>query len=253
MTSFRTLVANHAGLAEELPLIHTSRCEFLSGIAATHVLEPQPCAIFHESLVYLFYGRPAYRSHRGSRGGEPHVLCPVCFVFKPRTVSRVVHRVYPCDTGAVAADRFHPEILASDLAQLALEPQIESARRLVSLLFERNSDYFVGKVVQTHAFTPGSVGARFHALLMRAGPVEYDDRKSAIEVQVNQTITLRDQLLFVVLPNEFLEEAAIRDAIINVWNCDPVMYATFRGDTPASYYAVVREKVRERFAEATRI
>jgi hypothetical protein len=165
--------------------------------------------------------------------------------------------VYPCDTGAVAADRFHPEILASDLAQLALEPQIESARRLVSLLFERNSDYFVGKVVQTHAFTPGSVGARFHALLMRAGPragpVDYDDRKSAIEVQVNQAITLRDQLLFVVLPKEFLEETAIRDAIINVWNCDPVMYATFRGDTPASYYAVVREKVRERFAEATRI
>ena len=38
-----------------------------------------------------------------------------------------------------------------------------------------------------------------------------------------------------------------------VWNCDPVIYATFRGDTPASYYAVVREKVRERFTEATRI
>ena len=148
---------------------------------------------------------------------------------------------------------FTPEILASDLAQLALDPQIESARRLVSLLFARNSDYFVGKVVQTRAFTPGSVEARFYALLMRAGPVDYDDRKSAIEVQVNQAITLRDQLLFVVLPKEFLEEAAIRDAIINVWNCDPVMYATFRGDTPASYYSVVREKVRERFAEATRI
>ena len=27
MTSFRTLIANHAGLAEELPLIHTSRCK----------------------------------------------------------------------------------------------------------------------------------------------------------------------------------------------------------------------------------
>ncbi len=56
-----------------------------------------------------------------------------------------------------------------------------------------------------------------------------------------------------VLPKEFLEETAIRDAIINFWNCDPVMYATFRGDTAASYYAVVREKVRERFTEATRI
>jgi hypothetical protein len=134
-----------------------------------------------------------------------------------------------------------------------LDPQIDSARRLVSLLFERNSDYFVGKVVRTRAFIPGSVEARFYQLLMRAGPADYDDRKSAIEVQVNQAISLRDQLLFVVLPREFLDDAAIRDAIINVWNCDPVVYATFMGDAPASYNSVVREKVRERFEEATRI
>jgi hypothetical protein len=253
MTSFRALVTSHTGLAEELPLIHTNRCEFLSSIATTHALEPQPCGVFHESLIYLFYGRPAYRSNRDNMGGEPIVLCPVCFVFRPRTVSRVVHRIYPCDTGAVAANRFTPEILASDLAQLALDPQIDSARRLVSLLFEQNSDYFVGKVGTARAFIPGSVEARFYELLMRAGPVDYDDRKSAIEVQVNQAITLRDQLLFVVLPREFLEEAAIRDAIINVWNCDPVVYATFRGDAPASYYSVVRDKVRERFIEATRL
>lgn len=253
MTSFRALVRSHTGFTEELPLIHTSRCEFLSNIAATHSLEPQPCGVFHESLIYLFYGRPAYRSSRGSMAGEPIALCPVCFVFKPRTVSRVVHHMYPCDTGAVAADRFNPEILASDLAQLALDPQIDSARQLVSLLFERNGDYFVGRVVRTRSFTPGSVVARFYQLLMRAGPVDYDDRKSAIEVQVNQAISLREQLLFVVLPREFLEDAAIRDAIINVWNCDPVVYATFMGDAPASYYSVVREKVRERFEEATRI
>jgi hypothetical protein len=184
---------------------------------------------------------------------EPIALCPVCFVFKPRTVSRVVYRINPCDTGAVAANRFNPEILAGDLAQLALDPQIDSARRLVSLLFERNRDYFVGRVVQTRVFAPGSLPARFYQLLMRAGPVGYDDRKSAIEVQVNQAISLRDQLLFVVLPREFLEYAAIRDAIINVWNCDPVVYATFMGDAPASYYAVVREKVRERFEEADRL
>ena len=65
-------------------------------------------------------------------------------------------------------------------------------------------DYFVGKVVKARAFTPGSVEARFYELLMRAGPVDYDDRKSAIEVQVNQAISLRDQLLFVVLPRRIL-------------------------------------------------
>ena len=188
MTSFRTLVTSHPGLAEELPLIHTSRCEFLSNIAATHSLEPQPCGVFHESLVYLFYGRPAYRSNKGSKGGEPIALCPVCFVFKPRTVSQAVRRIFPCDTGAVVDDRFNPELQASDLAQLALDPQIDSARRFVSLMFERNSDYFVGKVVTVRSFMPGSVEARFYELLMRDGPVDYDDRKSAIEVQVNQAI-----------------------------------------------------------------
>lgn len=253
MASFRQLVTRHTECTEELPLIHTSRCEFLPNFVTTHVLEPQPCNIFRESLVYLFYGRPAYRSTRGTKGGESIALCPICFVFKPRTVSQRLHRLYPCDTGAVVTERFIPEILAEDLTQLALEPQIESARRLVSLMFRRNNDYFVGKVVQTHSFPPGSVGARFHALLMRDGPVEYDDRKSAIEVQVTQAIALQDQLLFVVLPNEFLQDAVIRDTIINVWNCDPVRYSTVKGDSPSSYYAVVRQKIQERFEEATRI
>src|SRR5262249_24687405 len=212
MTSFRTLITSHPGLTEELPLIHTSRCEFLSNIATTHALEPQPCGVFRESLVYLFYGRPAYRSNKGSKGGESIALCPICFVFKPRTVSQAVYRIFPYDTGAVVGDRFNPELQASDLTELALESQIDCARRFVSFMFERNSDYFLGKVETARSFMPGSVESRFYKLLIRDGPVDYDDRKSAIEVQVNQAIALRDQLLFVVLPNEFLEEATIRDA-----------------------------------------
>jgi hypothetical protein len=240
-------------MAEELPLIHTSRCEHLAAIAATHTLEPRECTVFSESLTYLFYGRPAYRSRVGSQFGEPIALCPVCFVFKPRTVSRTLHRVFPCDTGAVASDRFAPEIPASDLAALELAPEIESARRAVSLFFEHNGAYFAGRVMAGRSFVGGSVAARFYDLLQRPGPADYDDRKSAIEVQVNQAVPLSGQLLFVVLPKEFLEEAPVRDAIINIWNCDPVTYPTFHGDAPAAYYAVVRQEVAKRFTEATRI
>jgi len=64
---------------------------------------------------------------------------------------------------------------------------------------------------------------------------------------------LENELLFVVLPGEFLEDKAIRDAIINKWNCDPVTYPTFRGSAPAEYYSVVRNIVTERFEKATRI
>lgn len=253
MPTLRTLVAGHPDMAEELPLIHTSRCEHLSVITTAHTLEPRPCSVFSESLIYLFYGRPAYRSTRGTKGGESIALCPVCFVFKPRTVSLATHRLYPCDSGAVAGDFFKPEITTGDLAQLAFDPQIENARRWVSLMFNGNTNYFRGKVVAGKTFVAGSLEERFCKLLMRPGPVDYDDRKSAIEVQVNQIITLKDQLLFVVLPNEFLEEKQIRNAIINIWNCDPVGYPTVNGDVPASYNSVVRDRVTSRFEEATRI
>lgn len=240
-------------MAEELPLIHTSRCEYLTSIISTGTLEPRPCEVFKESLLYLFYGRPAYRSTKGTKSGEPIALCPVCFVFKPRTVSQSLYRIYPCDSGVLAHDRLIPEITAADLYDLVVDPHIENARRLVSLLFVQNSDYFVGKVVSGKSFGTGTVEARFYSLLQRPGPADYDDRKSAIEVQVNHGISLAEQLLFVVLPKEFLEEPAIRNAIINVWNCDPIAYLTFNGDAPAAYYSVVRQKVTERFQEATRV
>ena len=249
----KSLVASHPEMAEELPLVHTSRCERFLEIAATSSLEPHACDLFNESLTYLFYGRPAYRGGRNASPGEGLPLCPVCFVFKPRTVSRAVHRVYPCDSGAVATDRFAPHVTASDLYGLALEPQIESARRAVSLLFEHNASYFVGKAVTGKTFPVDSLEARFYSLLVQSGPVDYDDRKSAIEVQVSRTIQLTDQLLFVVLPREFLEEAGIRNVILNVWNCDPVPYPTFSGDTPSAYYSIVRDRVTQRFRDATRI
>ena len=253
LSSFDKTLSAHGKMAEELPLIHTSLCEHLPAIAKTHSLQPRPCAVFMESLVYLFYGQPAYRSHRGAKHGEGIPLCPVCFVFKPRSVSCALRRIFPCDTGAVAADRFAPDITASDLAGLEINAQVEYAHRAVSLFFLNNSNYFLGKVAAGLAFPAGSVEARFYALLQRTGPVGFDDRKSAIEVQANQPVPLQNQLLFVVLPREFLEADAIRDAVINVWNCNPIPYPTFQGDAPAAYYSVVRQKVAERFAEATRI
>lgn len=249
----RSIVHHHPTMCEELPLIHTSRCEQLSSIATANALVPRHCDVFQESLTYFFYGRPAYRSAHGHQPGDSIALCPVCFVFRPRSLASHVHRVFPCDSGAVATNRFTPDVSQGDLPELELERSIESARRVVSLLFQSNSAYFVGRVVSGQSFPSGHLTARFYALLQRSGPVGFDDRKSAIEVQTKDTIELKDRLSFVVLPREFLEEPKIRHAIVNDWNCDPVTYSTFAGDAPASYYSVVREKVTERFREGDRI
>jgi hypothetical protein len=247
MSALGTAIGAHPTIAEELPLIHTSLSTYLTSFATSHTLQPRHCNVFNESLVYLFYGRPAYRSEKGSKYGEPIALCPVCFVFKPRTVSMSLHRVMPCDSGAVNKRLFEPELHRSDLGELELDPVIESARRLVSLVFETNNKYFFGKAKSGVSFPDGTLGKRYCDLLLRPGPADYDDRKSAIEIQVNQIISLRNQLMFVVLPREFLEETGIKEAIFKTWNCEAVEYPTFEGDAPTAYYSVVRNEVARRF------
>lgn len=254
MSTFRALISSHTGMSEELPLIHTSRCEFIDVIISGGGLTPQPCPVFHEDLLYLFYGRPAYRSRKGHQGGDRIGLCPVCFVFKPGSaVTTAIRRLFPCDSGALAADRFQPEIHTSDRDDLELEPNIESARKLVSLYFAKNSRYFHGEVAPGITLPGGSIEERFLQLLQRDGPVQYDDRKSAIEIQTDQNISLTDQLLFIVLPESYMDEAQIREAILMVWKCDVITYEFVKGSAPNEYYAIVRSCVRKRFREATRI
>lgn len=240
-------------MLEELPLVHTSRCEYLDSVASASTLNPRRCDVYKEHLIYLFYGRPAYRSVKGWSPGDSPTLCPVCFVFKPNAISKSVKRVVICDSGAVAKNLFDPELTSADLADLELDPRIESARKASHLFFKTNRDYFLGKVLTGKVLPDRSIERRFYSLLLRPGPADFDDRKSAIEVQIDKVIDLTDQLLFVVLPNEFLEEKSIRETIIYKWRCDPISYDTVGGDAPASYHVLVRDLVRRRLEEGHRL
>jgi hypothetical protein len=254
MTHFRNIVSSQEKLAEELPLVHTSRCENFPGLIAANEITTSYCTTFKESLIYLFYGRPAYRSKKGKSPGESVLLCPVCFVFRPQTVSKKIRRVYPCDSGALSDNLFKPDLTKEDLQNLELDPRIESARRLVPLLFGNNTNYFYGtcRTLISGVSLPGP-GQRFHQLLLKKGPVAYDDRKSAIEVQVKESIFLRDQLLCVILPRDFLRRKNIRKAILQDWGCDAISYPTFKGGAPSQYYPVIQTLLAKRFEDATRI
>jgi len=240
-------------MAEELPLVHTSRCKFLPELAKNGHISPRRCEVFQESLIYLFYGRPAYRSKQGRSAGESIVLCPVCFVFKPRTVSRNVARVFPCDTGALHKGIFQPHLTAADIKELELDPAIESARRYVHFFFKTNGNYFLGKVNRSMSAPNYEATQKLYQLLLSSVPSKFDDRKSAVEVQTREKLFLKDQLLYVVLPCEFLDDVNIREAIFEHWNCDPILYPTFDGDAPNQYYSVLREKLGQRFMDSKRI
>ncbi len=252
MSSLESIIQFHSTQCEELPLVHSTRCEFLYDIAISGTLAPRSCSVFHRSLVYLFYGRPAYRSSKGSAAGAPQTLCPVCFVFKPNSKTIKTRLIYPCDTGALASGLFEPDLTVADLKDLVVGKGIGDARRLVNLVFGTNKNYLLGQPLPTNVFSKSLVGHKYYELITRTGPQKFDDRRSAIEIQTEVPISLDDELLYVVLPRELLQDRFIRETILTKWRCDPEPYDLFVGSSPAEYYSVIRKIVIDRLFHGDR-
>jgi len=252
MPTLRQIVAAQPATAEELPLVHTARCEILTDIVANNELRSvNLCDVFHEHLIYFFYGRPAYRHALGINPAGGIDLCPVCFVFRPHTISQHVKRIYACDSGGIVGQRFEPHLTPPDRDEMQLDATIDSARRLVPLVFGNNARYFLGQAqpAAPAAFVPGSPAQRFHALLTDAGPLAADDRRSVVEVQMDSPVPLEQHLLYVLLPFDALSDPDVRRAIREIWQTDPIGYDVYPGAPTNEYTATIRDVLRQRFTQ----
>lgn len=255
MNTLRAIVTAETASAEELPLVHTTRCDVFPHIVASHELRGGECDVFHEHLVYFFYGRPAYRTTGGSKAAGNLDPCPVCFVFKPHTIGSNAKRVFPCDTGALAGGNFESHLSANDRDEVELDATLDSARKLVPLVFGDNSRYYFGSAKPTlpNAFVPGTAAARFHSLLTDTGPLGGDDRRSAIEVQMDSPVALEHHLLYVILPRELLNQTGTREAILQKWQADPIGYDIYHGRQPHEYRTTICDILKQRFEQGGRI
>lgn len=255
MSTLREIVAAGVHMTEELPLVHTTRCGKLDELRISHQLREPDCDVFGEPLVYFFYGRPAYRSLLGRDPGTHFELLPIGLVFRPGTVSNVVHRIFACDTGAIHGGYLEPSVHRTDLFDLELTPSIESARRLVPIIYGTNRDYFSTHVIPAvPQITPADdVAYRWYQLIKGPGIPTCDDRMMAIEVQVMGPVSLLDSLLYIVLPSELLENSEIRATIFHQWKCDPLAYDVYRATAPIEYYSDIRRLVREQYERTHRI
>jgi len=244
--SFSDYIGSHVNQHNVLPLVHSSRCEYFDAIRNSDSLSTQPCPVFSEPLVYLFYGRPAYRSRRGAQPDTSIQYCPICFIFKAERFSAPLRRVFPFDSGAAAAGRFSPIISASDVHQFELHASLEHVRKHVHLFFETNEAYFLGRARGGLIIPPTPEEARkYYDLVTRTGSTVFDDRRSAIEVQCDFSLSLRDSLWAVVLPLSFLRESGVRQKIVEDWGAFPITYSTVFGSTPAEYSATIRQKYED--------
>jgi hypothetical protein len=248
VTTFREIVATETATAEELPLVHTTRCqEFREVLASDELRACEECKVFGGHILYFFYGRPAYRTKGGGQPAGTVDVCPVCFVFKTGNWNSGLARLFPCDTGALKNRIFENHLFWADCGSLELNHTIESARKLVSLVFDTNGSYFLGKARPSApaSFASGTVAARYHALLVDTDPSKADDRRSAIEIQVGSPVALSNRLRYVVLPNDVLNESGVLTAIQTKWGADALGYDLYHGRQPNDYRSTISDKVKD--------
>jgi len=154
--------------------------------------------------------------------------------------------MFPFDSGAWQGGRFKKHIASDQVAHYELTAAIDSARRITHLFFETNTNYFVGDAKKGLAIPASEIeAASYYQLITEEGEADYDDRRSSIELQARDNITLKDTLLTVILPCSFLQSAAVRNVIVKSWRTYPLAYSTVKGTMPSEYNPVIRAMLQE--------
>lgn len=251
MNAFDDFVNQHSWQCPEMPLVHTTKLKNLGGILGSHKLTKANCPHFGRSLIYMFYGRPAYRpKDEGNLPDSDFSICPITFIFKPARISGKAKRMFPHDTGAALNGLFAPTITAAEALNYEIQASIASLRKYVSRIFASNECYFLGKPDPALGLLEieGSVG-KFLSLMQTLGATSVDDRKYTAELHIEEDIPLRDILLAVVLPTAFLDKEEVRNAVIYEWGAIPITYDTYTGGIPQAYYQTVKQKVLDFYRE----
>lgn len=79
--------------------MHTTTAYSFAEFCDQDELKPETCRHFNEKILYLFYGRPAYRTESAGFTDLSFNL-PIIFVFDPERIEQI-RAIYPFDTGAL--------------------------------------------------------------------------------------------------------------------------------------------------------
>lgn len=185
---------------------HTTDAFRLRNIILEGFFRPSYCKVFDEKLLYLFYGRPAFR-----RGESNQIRlsskAPIAVIFSPSLID-LGRRIYPFDSGAFSCHYkqwMHPGMQLKDF-ELACSQ--DAPQRSVAAFFGTNHDYLRAN----SALPPKPYKGEFEVesvveLLKDPSIQDADDRRLAIELQVGEDIAFNSKsILALVIPDE-LEEA----------------------------------------------
>jgi hypothetical protein len=176
-------------------------------------LDPTPCPVMHHNLIYLFYGRPAYRPGQIDETNMDRDSRPVFLLFKADSMP-APYAVYPCDSGALKKGLYAPHLDGMVFHDLDCSSQTLAEQRIVTRYFGGNEDYFYGAVLETLVPVPTSPAATaFHTLLTASGSRQHDDRCLTIEVLQTEHLPLVESLGDLLVPDFLLIEPTVHTLI----------------------------------------
>lgn len=243
---FARLVANAPAFDPLLPFTHVTDAYMFRQIMAEERLAPSTCRIFDEQLLYLFYGRPAYRAAAEAESNGLDSYWPVCFVLRPEAVKP--KRIFPFDTGAFHFGRFAAfmdhRMIKEDF-ELTLG--LDAPARVVQLFWRHNRAYFENEGHVGFDPEPMDFEAKCYIELIKSrarGP--FDERNSAIEVQTDVPIPLENNIIAVILPYE-LGAAGVLGKIEG-FGALALPYGTVRRHTADNMVSQIYDIVRDLYS-----
>ena len=189
-----------------LPLIHKADCKRREGqinITAldyfeTGVIDPVPCDVFGENLVYTFVGRPSYRE----------LNIPACFIIKPAV--ELLQNIFIFDSGAYYAN-YYSKVIDNelDVNLFRIPANEEMIKRFISLYYGDNTYYYFGIGKNTDSLEIKNSVEEFDYLMLARVveflKAEFDTRCRTLENILRTPISLEEYLMAVIVPNSMLK------------------------------------------------
>lgn len=195
---------------ELLPLFHT--CDCFDGrryIKKSELTTGGNCSVFGEKLVYLFYGRPAFK-YKAAEGANRDVsLYPLAFMIKADALTNV-KRIFPFDSGAMHHDKYKSYFNEKmRLADFELDPSTNRIKDLIIHFYETNENYLLSVPSEMRKNNKSDFEENCYAEMVRSwSSSPADERRGTIEVQVEEKLKIgQSNLLAMIVPTQLLDDA----------------------------------------------
>ena len=242
---FRDFVHGAVPLGGQLGLTHVTDYARLPGLVQSARLEPRKCDLFGEKLIYLFYGRPAYRREWKGEATSNIDYARICLVLRDDVVE-LAPRILPFDSGGFARynGAFHDSLEIADF-ELSLDTH---PLKVIGAFYASLEHYWTMEAIQPRTFAATQNVVRSYYQLITGGLAEsFDDRCATIEVQLAETLPLAGEVLAVIGPQQMFDDPKVK-ALVEEWGAEPRGYRITRMFHPQETSARLAAEV-ERFLE----